>query len=96
MDCKASKLDQARFLRVRLEISLDKPLRRGGLVVSSEGDKVRVTFRYEWLVGWCFTCGSIGHELKGMSKSEYTRYRRQAIRGMAESWISGSIGHFKN
>ena len=31
MDCKASKLDQAHFLRVRVEIQLDKPLRRGGI-----------------------------------------------------------------
>ena len=68
VDCKASKSDQAHFLRVRVEIPLDKPLRRGGPVVSPEGDEVQVAFRYERLVGWCFTCGIIGHELKECRK----------------------------
>lgn len=64
VDCKAFKSDQARFLRVRVEVPLNKPLRRGGLVVSPEGDEARVAFRYECLVGWCFACGRIGHDVK--------------------------------
>ncbi|XP_075649946.1 uncharacterized protein At4g02000-like [Castanea sativa] len=64
VDCKAFKSDQARFLRVRVEVPLNKPLRRGGLVVSPEGDEARVAFRNEHLVGWCFACGRIGHDVK--------------------------------
>ena len=64
VDCKAIKTNKAWFLRVRVEVPLDKPLRRGGLVVSPEGDEARVVFRYERLVGWCFACGRLGHELK--------------------------------
>ena len=64
VDYKAFKADQAQFLRIRIEIPLDKPLRRGGPVVSPEGDEVRVAFRYERLVGWCFACGRIGHDMK--------------------------------
>ena len=64
VDCKAFKLDQAKFLRVRVEVLLNKPLRCGGLVMSPEGDEVRVAFRYERLVGWCFACGRIGHDAK--------------------------------
>ena len=62
VDSKAFKADQACFLRIRAEILLDKPLRRGGPVVSSEGDEICVAFRYERLVGWCFACGRIGHD----------------------------------
>ena len=64
MDCKAIKTDQACFLRVRVEVPLDRPLWRGGLIVSLEGDAAKVVFRYEHLVGWCFACGRIGHEIK--------------------------------
>ena len=64
VDCKAIKVDQARFLRIWVEVPLDKPLRWGGPIVSPEDYKAKVAFRYEHIVGWCFACGKMGHELK--------------------------------
>lgn len=62
VDCKAFNSDQSRFLCIRVEVPLNKPLKRGGLVSSPEGEISRVAFRYERLVGWCSNCGRIGHE----------------------------------
>ena len=62
VDCKAFNSDQSRFLRIRVEVPLNKPLKCGGPVSSPEGEISRVAFRYERLVGWCFNCGRIGHE----------------------------------
>ena len=67
IDLKAFSSDQACFIRVRVELSLDKPLRRGGVVVSPEGDKDCIGFKYERLVGLCYQCGWIGHEVKECS-----------------------------
>ena len=64
IDLKAFSFDQARFIRVRMELLLDKPLRRGGVVASPERDKVCIGFKYEHLVGLCYQCGRIGHEVK--------------------------------
>ncbi|XP_030965677.1 uncharacterized protein LOC115986615 isoform X1 [Quercus lobata] len=64
VDWKAIASDQARFLRVRVDVPLDKPIRRGAPVLSPEGDKVRVAFQYERLCGLCFHCGLLGHEAK--------------------------------
>lgn len=64
VDLKAFSSNQARFIRVRVELSLDKPLRRGGVVTSPKGDKVYIGFKYERLVGLCYQCGQIGHEVK--------------------------------
>ena len=50
-DLKVFASDQARFLRVRVELPLEKPLRRRGVVASPEGDKVCIGFKYERLVG---------------------------------------------
>ena len=64
VDCKTFQTEQSHFLRIRVQVPLYKPLHQGGLVTSPEGDKVQVAFRYERLVGWCFTCGKIGHDHK--------------------------------
>ena len=54
VDLKVFSFDQACFIRVRVELPLDKPLRRGGVVASPEGDKVCIGFKYECLVGLCY------------------------------------------
>ena len=60
VDLKVFSFDQACFIRVRVELLLDKPLRRGGVVASLKGDKVCIGFKYERLVGLCYLCGRIG------------------------------------
>nr|XP_023888271.1 uncharacterized protein LOC112000387 [Quercus suber]POE66435.1 uncharacterized protein CFP56_29282 [Quercus suber] len=62
VDCKAFTLEQSRFLRIRVEVPLNKPLRRGVPVINPEGEEIKVAFWYERLVGWCFNYGQIGHE----------------------------------
>ena len=67
VDLKAFLSDQARFIRVRVELPLDKPLRRGGVVASPEGDKICIGFKYERLVGLCYQCAWIGHKNRDCS-----------------------------
>ena len=64
VDCKAIASDQARFLRIRVEMPIDKPIRCSAPVISPEGDQVWVAFQYERLQGLCFHCGLLGHESK--------------------------------
>ena len=64
VDNKTFSSDQARFIRIRIEIPLDKPIRRGGWVANPEGDQVRIGFKYERLVGLCYQCGKFGHNAK--------------------------------
>lgn len=42
VDVKAFTLDQSRFLRLRVDLPIDKPLRRVAPVVNPEGDRVWV------------------------------------------------------
>ena len=62
VDCKALASDQARFLEIQVEIPLEKLIRRGGQVVSPKGDRVKVAYKYERLIGMCFQCGKVGHD----------------------------------
>ena len=57
MDKRARQSKQAKFMRIRVDIQLDKPLRRGGRMASVEGEKCWVSFRYERLLTFCFQCG---------------------------------------
>ena len=41
--------DQAKFMRVRVELEIDKPLTRGAYIASSDGERLWFTFKYERL-----------------------------------------------
>ena len=69
VDTKAFTAEQARFIRVRMEIPLDKPIHRGGLVLNSEGNKTQIGFKYKRLVGLCFQCSRFGHKRKSCTAS---------------------------
>ena len=64
MDKRACQSDQALFMRIRVELPIDKPLRRGGNMVSLDGEKFWVNFKYERLPTFCFLCGKLGHDDK--------------------------------
>lgn len=70
VDSKAMASDQARFLQIRIEIPLTKPICRQAPIVSPEGEEVQVAFKYERLVGLCYNCGMLGHEFQECSKEK--------------------------
>ena len=61
-DRRTGHSDQAKFMRIRVDLQLDKPLRRGGKVVSADGERFWVSFKYERLPVFCFSCGRLGHD----------------------------------
>lgn len=65
-DKRSWLLEQAKFMRIRVDLPINKPLRRGGNIVNSDGEKYWVTFKYERLPSFCFffQCGFLGHDEK--------------------------------
>ena len=62
---RCAQSDQAKFMRIRVDLQLDKPLRKGGGEIASvEGEKFWVNFKYERLPIFCFHCGRLGHDEK--------------------------------
>ncbi|XP_075673810.1 uncharacterized protein LOC142643153 [Castanea sativa] len=64
VDCKGAASDQAKFLRIRVEVPLEKLLSRGSKIKGLEGEVVWVDFKCERLISFCFRCGVLGHEVK--------------------------------
>uniref|UniRef100_A0A7N2KTF6 CCHC-type domain-containing protein n=1 Tax=Quercus lobata TaxID=97700 RepID=A0A7N2KTF6_QUELO len=72
VDCQGVAADQAKFLRIRGEIPLDKPLQRGSKIKGPDGEVVWVAFKYERLISFCFRCGILGHEVKTCEQPQGT------------------------
>ena len=64
--------EQAKFMRIRVDLPIDRPLRRGANIVNLEGEKFWVTFMYERLPTFCFLCGILGHDEKHCSGKSST------------------------
>ena len=61
VDKRSLQAEQAKFIRVRIELPIDKPLRRGGNITNTEGDRCSIIFKYERLPTFCYICGILGH-----------------------------------
>ena len=69
VDKRSLQAEQAKFMRVRIELPIDKPFRRGGNITNAEGVRCPIIFRYERLPTFCYICGIIGHDEKHCSVS---------------------------
>ena len=61
---RLNQTEQAHYIRIRVEIPLDKPLRRGGNFINPEGKKCWAEYQYERLPSFCFRCGLLGHRAR--------------------------------
>ncbi|XP_075654850.1 uncharacterized protein At4g02000-like [Castanea sativa] len=88
LDRRSWLAEQAKFLQIRVDIPIDKPLRRGVNTVNSEGGKYWVTFKYERLPNFYFVCGVLGHDEKHCSRNQgRTKNHRQY-----GDWIRANSG----
>lgn len=70
VDKRTWQSEQAKYMRIRAELPLHKPLRRGAYLLNEEGEKVWVTFKYERLPTVCYRCGRLGHDDKHCDAKE--------------------------
>lgn len=83
VDKRSLQADQAKFMRIRVEIPIDKPLRKGGNITNAEGERCWIIFRYERLPTFCYICEILGHDDKHcqMSQTEGLKERQY------EEWL---------
>lgn len=64
VEANGAGLGWRKYLRIRVNLDLSKPLERGR-VLKFRGKTCWVSFRYEKLPRFCFSCGRIKHGLEG-------------------------------
>lgn len=79
-------------LRVKVAIPLEKPLRRGGYLLDSGGQRVWVKFRYERLPMHCHFCGMFGHDLKHCASYSACTKTGEVV-CQYDEWLKASGGH---
>ncbi len=76
-----------RFLRIRVELDLSKPLMRGCIIQVEETAPVWMDFRYEHLPTFCYRCSILGHSsndcIAGRGSSTATVFASDHY----ESWL---------
>lgn len=87
--CKGVASDQAKFLRIRVEVPLEKPLGRGSKIRGPEGEVVWVAFKYERLISFYFRCEVLGHEVRNCESS----WDSDAQENQYGEWMKA--GHWK-
>ena len=55
--------EQNLFLRVKVALPISKPIRRGGFLMSLDGNRHWVDYKYERLPVFYHFCGILGHDL---------------------------------
>ena len=71
IDKRSWLLEQAKLMRIQVDLPLNKPLRKGGNVVNLNGSKTWVTFKFERLPCFCFQCGLLGHDERHCASFPY-------------------------
>ncbi|KAL0402209.1 UNVERIFIED_CONTAM: hypothetical protein Slati_4250800 [Sesamum latifolium] len=81
--------------KTRVKVSLDvrKPLKRGLLLRSPGGDEIMVSFTYEKLPTFCYSCGVLGHIMRDcatwLEKLDRDQQRHSTYSDMINSSKSG-------
>ncbi|KAH7833400.1 hypothetical protein Vadar_005988 [Vaccinium darrowii] len=84
--------EKGKFIRVRVELPLDKPIKRGGFITLGSGTKYWVDYKYERLCRFCHYCGSINHEQSECDVKKADEKDGTVKEGKFGSWLKAGGG----
>ncbi|KAK9272680.1 hypothetical protein L1049_003057 [Liquidambar formosana] len=91
VDGRESNEEQGKFLRVRVNVPIAKPLRRGGRILLHNGERVWVDFKYEKLPLFCYYCGKVGHDEKACYNKFQDNQMGQLKEAQYGSWLKAVV-----
>ncbi|KAF7141710.1 hypothetical protein RHSIM_Rhsim06G0052000 [Rhododendron simsii] len=84
--------ERGRFIRIRVEVPLDKPLKRGGFISLGGGDKIWVDYKFECLNSFCFYCGCLALEMGNCALKTIDEEKRVVKEAKYGPWLKAGGG----
>ena len=88
--------EQNLFLRVKVALPISKPIRRGGFLMSLDGNRHWVDYKYERLPVFCHFCGILGHDLRHCPAHYEESKRSTTLEYQYWDWLRASNGRNKS
>ncbi|GAA0147805.1 hypothetical protein LIER_36585 [Lithospermum erythrorhizon] len=86
VDSRSNEQERGRYVRVRVNLNIHKPLKRGGLVPMRIG-KVQIVYHYEKICDVCLYCGMLGHEHYACKDRVMDEANKVRQKNKYDSWI---------
>ncbi|XVF37028.1 hypothetical protein REPUB_Repub19eG0110300 [Reevesia pubescens] len=91
VDSRGGDMVWGHFLRVRVNVNITKPLKRGTIVMDGDSIKTLVTFRYGKLSDLCYVCGNLCHQERDCSIAFRMKNELGTIRPEYGSWLRANL-----
>lgn len=89
------KQDEANyFMRVKVALPISKPLRRGGFIVGSDGERSWITYKYERLTMFYHFCGLLGHDLRHCTSHFSASRSERDVELQYGNWLKATGGRY--
>ena len=92
MERSCRQVEQNLFMRVRVALPLEKPLRRGSFIAGSDGIRSWVKLKYERLPIFCHYCGLLGHDLNHYAQHFVMVKTGNTVEYQYGDWLKSSGG----
>ena len=89
------KQDEANyFMRVKVALPISKPLRRGGFIVGSDGERSWITYKYERLTMFYHFYGLLGHDLRHCTSHFLASRSERDVELQYGNWLKATGGRY--
>ncbi|GAA0186557.1 hypothetical protein LIER_33845 [Lithospermum erythrorhizon] len=86
VDKKSIEKERGRYVRVKVQLNINKPLKRGRLV-PMRVNKIKIVYRYKKVCDVCLYCGMLGHKYHNCEENFLDEARKISRVDKFDSWM---------